>query len=186
MENLTGIAARMADFQPVLSEPVSHKYYIGDLCYVLTSDDWDTYCAAFDWKDPNTFSEEEGYDPEVWLDPEAGEWEVWLADKGEEPWRPCFTFNTAYGDCCYADEHGNQYCVDSGGIGCIRVDHANAEKLADAVARGLGHIHEFDDVPSVGYEDGLIWFCGSYHQVHIQTGGGYEEVEEEETEEYDG
>ena len=156
------------------------KYYIGDLAYVLSSDDWWTYCAAYDNKPCETFHEEDGYDPEIWLNPEAGEWEAYLADDGKEPWRPCLAFSTAFGDGCYGDEHGNQYCVDSGGIGCIRVDHANPEKLADAVERGLGHIHEFEEQPSGGYENGLIWFVDHTHQVEINTGGGYVEDEEED------
>lgn len=165
---------RMADFQPTFIEPMKQKYYIGDLCYVLSSDDWFTYCAAY-----GASSDEDGYDPEIWLAPEEGEWEAYLADDGKEPWRPCFAFNTAYGDGCYTDQNGLKYSVDSGGIGCIRVDHANAEKLADAVARGLGHIHEFEELPSMGEEDGVIWFVDHTNQVEINTAGGYDDEEEE-------
>ena len=135
-------------------------YYIGDLCYVLTSDDWNSYCAQYDWKDCNTYNDEDGYDSEIWIAPELGEWEVYLADDGTEPWRPVNTFSTAFGDGCYQDQDGRSYSVDSGGIGCIRVDHANYDKLQEAVSKGLGHIHEFADRPSCGYEDGLIWFDG--------------------------
>jgi hypothetical protein len=69
--------------------------------------------------------------------------------------------------------------VDSGGIGCIRVDHANAEKLAEALEKGLGHIHEFEEVPSVGEEDGVIWFVDHTNQVEINTAGDYDDEEEE-------
>jgi hypothetical protein len=159
------------------------KYYIGDLAYVLDSDDWGTYCAQFDWKDANTYSEVDGYDSEIALAPEEYTWEAFLNDDGKEPWRPCRTYPTAYGDGCYNDGEGLPYSVDSGGIGCIRVDHANAEKLAEALERGLGHLHEFEEEPSSGYDDGVIFFCDHTHQVEIQTGGGYVEDEEEEEEE---
>jgi hypothetical protein len=180
-ETTVTLQERMNDLALVpVDETPKMKFYVGDLCYVLTRDDWDTYCAAFDWQDPNTHSDEDGYDPEIWLAPEKGDWETWLADKGAEPWRPCQTYSTAYGDGCYNDQNGNPYSVDSGGIGCIRVDHANQDMLADAVARGLGHIHEFAEKPSSGYTDGLIWFCDHTNQVEINTGGDYEEEETDE------
>jgi hypothetical protein len=135
-------------------------YYIGDPCYVLSDTDWDSYCAQYDWKDCNTYNDEDGYDSEIWIAPELGEWEVYLADDGTEPWRPVHTFSTAYGDGCYQDQDGRSYSVDSGGIGCIRVDHANYDKLQEAVSKGLGHIHEFEERPGCGYDSGLIWFEG--------------------------
>jgi hypothetical protein len=133
-------------------------FYIGDLCYVLSDDDWSSYCAQFDWKDCSTYAEEDGYDSEIWIVPDAVDTDGWLSDDGTEPWRPVRTFNTAYGDGCFADNEGRMYSVDSGGIGCIRVDHAVAEKLQEAVDKGLGHLHEFDEMPSCGYDDGVIWF----------------------------
>jgi hypothetical protein len=84
--------------------------------------------------------------------------EAYLADDGTEPWRPVRTFNTAFGDGCYVGNDGKSYSVDSGGIGCVRVDHAVAEKLQEAVDKGLGHIHQFEEMPSCGYDDGVIWF----------------------------
>jgi hypothetical protein len=168
-----------------MTETTTQKYYIGDLCYVLTSDDWWTYCAAYDNKPCDTCHEEDGYDPSIWIDPEAGEWEAYLADDGKEPWRPCLAFSTAFGDGCYRDQEGREYCVDSGGIGCIRVDHANPEKLADALERGLGHLHEFEgtlDDLSRDYYEGTITFSDGYTTVEIATGGGYVEEEEEEEE----
>ncbi len=159
------------------------KFYVGDLCYVLSDEDWNTYCFAYDNKPCETCHEEDGYDPEIWLNPEAGGWDAWLSDKGEQPWRPCLAFSTAYGDGCYTDQEGREYSVDSGGIGCIRVDHANAEKLADAVARGLGHLHEFEetlDDLSRDYYEGTITFSDGYTTVEIATGGDYAEDEEED------
>ena len=162
------------------NNPMTHKYYVGDLCYVLSNDDWDRYCAQYDWNHPyDTAGDEDGYDEEIWLDPEKGGWDEYMEDDGTRPWRPCYTYGTAYGDGVYTDQSGLQYCVDSGGIGCIRVDHANAEKLADAVARGLGHIHEFvqDDL-NTGYHEGTIWFSDGLTNIDINTAGDWEEYEE--------
>jgi len=162
------------------AKPVS--YYVGDLCYVMTSDEWNTYCANYDWDhDPNTCRDEDGYDCENCLDPEKFDWD----NPGAE--RPYFSFPTAYGDGVYTDQFGNRYCVDSGGIGAIRVDHANPEKLAEAVELGLGHIHEMD-VDDEGltsgmceYDSGLLYFG----HVEIQTAGCYEDEDEYEDEEED-
>jgi hypothetical protein len=177
MVKLTSIAARMADFQPTLT----HTYYVGDLCYVLTDDDWNTYCGSYDWKDCSTYNEEDGYDSEIWLDPEKFSWDALTDGTDAEPWRPCLTFSTAYGDGCYNDKEGNPYSVDSGGIGCIRVDYANAEKLAEAVAHGLGHLHEFNGEDlACGYDQGVIWFTDGNTEVEIDTVGGMDLDDDEE------
>jgi hypothetical protein len=162
-------------------ENLTHTYYVGDLCYVLDADDWHTYCSSFDWKDCSTYADEDGYDPEIWLDPEKFYWEALTDGTDAEPWRPCQTFNTAYGDGRYNDLEGRPYSVDSGGIGCIRVDYANAEKLAEAVERGLGHLHEFctDDLTR-GYDNGVIWFTDGSNEVEINTSGDYEEESEDD------
>jgi hypothetical protein len=151
------------------------RYYIGDLCYVLNSEEWNTYCANYDWEhDANTCKDEDGYDCENCLEPEKFDWD----NLGAE--RPYFAFPTAFGDGRYSDQFGNQYCVDSGGIGAIRVEHANPEKLADAIERGLGHIHEFDDCDGEAltagmceYDNGTLYFG----TVEIYTAGDYEEDE---------
>jgi hypothetical protein len=160
------------------NETTRMKFYVGDLCYVLNDDDWNTYCSSYDWEHPcDTHSDPDGYDPEIWLSAEGIDTDTWLQDDGAESWRPCLTYGTAYGDGRYNDQDGNPYSVDSGGIGCIRVDHADPQKLADAIERGLGHLHEFEEQPSSGYDNGVIWFCDHTHQVEIQTAGDYEEDE---------
>ena len=156
-------------------ETATHTYYVGDLCYVLNSDQWWTVCAHDFYEDP-----EDGYDPEGYLDPEAYTFEDEAAAK------PFYIFRTAYGDGCYNDKEGREYCVDSGTIGCIRTDYADPEKLADAVARGLGHLHEFDaEFSGCGYcgdDEGTLWFDTATGTVEIQTGGSYSDDDDEEEE----
>ena len=71
-------------------------YYIGDLCYVFSRDDWDEVCALT-------------LDGMKCLE---GEFE--LSDG-----RKFAMYNTAYGDGEYNDQFGNKYSVDSGTIGCV-------------------------------------------------------------------
>ena len=165
--------------EPTASVPTTTtRYYVGDLCYVMTRDEWDRYCAVYDWDhDPNTCNDEDGYDCENCLEPDNFDWD----NLGLE--RPYFAFPTAYGDGCYQDNSGKQYCVDSGGIGAIRVEHADPEKLAEAIEKGLGHIHEFTDLDEdgltsgmCGYDNGTLWF----HTVEIYTAGDYDEEDDYE------
>ena len=133
------------------------KYYVGDLCYVLTREEWDRVGYAIDFGvDQNTYNEEDGYDCEGCLDPELFDWD----NLGAE--RPFYIFSTAFGDGQYNDQEGNPYSVDSGTIGAIRVDYISDKGLLEqAVSNGLGHIHEFDEEfcsGSCGYDDGEIWF----------------------------
>ena len=80
-------------------------YYVGDLCYVLVNQ-WDDVCK--------------------------------LLIEGENVKQGSFTlpngtqfaiFNTAYGDGIYRDEIGNEYGVDSGSIGCVKIDNISPEIL---------------------------------------------------------
>lgn len=72
-------------------------YYIGDLCYVFSSEDWDEVCALT-IKDGECLS---------------GEFEL-------KDGRKFAMYNTKYGDGTYRDQFGNEYSVDSGTIGCVR------------------------------------------------------------------
>jgi hypothetical protein len=161
--------------ETAMATPAPVRYYVGDLCYVLTRDEWDTVCNTMDFNtDQNAYSEDDGYDCEGCLDPELFDWD----NLGAE--RPYFIFNTAYGDGRYNDRDGNPYSVDSGTIGAIRVDYIlDKELLERAVSNGLGHIHEFDSEFGSGscfYENGLIGF----ENVEIDTAGDYDIDEEEE------
>jgi hypothetical protein len=61
------------------------------------------------------------------------------------------------------------------------VDYANAEKLAEAVAHGLGHLHEFNGEDlACGYDQGVIWFTDGNTEVEIDTVGGMDLDDDEE------
>ena len=128
----------------------TRTFYVGDLCYVLTRDEWDTVCL-YDF-DPD--------DNEGFLEPEKFSWTDYQAA------RPFEMMRTACGDGCYEGSDGKSYCVDSGSIGRIAVDCiSDKAKLAETLEKGLGHLHEFDEEDGCGDEDGLLWF-GS---LDIQT-----------------
>lgn len=94
------------------------KYYVGDLCYVMTDAEWEQFCDI-------TIAGHNCLD---------GEFE--LPDG-----RKFATYGTYWGDGCYHDQYGNEYSVDAGLIGCIRVEDIRAEKYENI--ESLGAIHEF-------------------------------------------
>ena len=156
------IQDRMNDFQPIfLNETTMHKYYIGDLCYVIEDDNWSEVCDL-------------SFDP--------------LNEPGDmlqlEDGRQFFILDTAYGDGCYCGTDGKVYSVDSGTIGAIKVDDCDKDKLADITERGLGHIVEFayplleGDVQN---DHGTLYF-GS---LAIYTAGAPDDDDEYDVEEDD-
>ena len=170
----SGLQERMND---LTLEPVTTRtYYVGDLAYVLNPDEWWTVCALDSFYPGQS---EDDFDPEGYLDPENTRLEDFRAG------RPFYILKTAYGDGCYQGSDGKYYSVDSGTIGCIAVvDIVEKEKLEEALAKGLGHLHEFDDftLSSCGYDgedDGILYF----DNLEIQTGGTDDWDEEEEEEE---
>jgi len=78
-------------------------YYIGDLCYVMDQE-WEELC---DLIEGNQY-------------PDEG---VYRFKDG----RRFAIFNTAYGDGEYYDKEERSYPVDSGTIGCIKVDDLTKE-----------------------------------------------------------
>jgi hypothetical protein len=141
--------------------PSPVRYYVGDLCYVLNTDDWFDLCSATG--DPDNVDDTGSELPD-------GRFFIYMP--------------TAYGDGCYNDQNGLSYCVDSGGIGAIRTDYADPEKLADAVTHGLGHVLEFPcelDGMDAFEADGVL----TIFDVIIDTSGALDE-DEEEVEEEDG
>jgi hypothetical protein len=156
----SSLQERMTDFVPEFV--TTRTYYVGDLCYVLNSDEWSAVCyldSFYPGQDPDDF------DPEGYLEPENTSIEDMQAG------RPFYLLKTAFGDGCYRGSDGKDYSVDSGTIGCIAVDDiTEKEKLADAIERGLGHLHKFDDFTCgcVGYDgedNSLLYFAG----LDIQT-----------------
>lgn len=95
------------------------KYYVGDLCYVMTDEEWDKFCGI-------TIKGNQCLD---------GEFEM-------PDGRKFATYGTAWGDGCYKDQFGNKYSVDAGLIGCIRVEDIRAEKYDNI--ESLGTIHKFE------------------------------------------
>jgi hypothetical protein len=74
------------------------KYYIGDLCYVL-HERWDEFCNL-------TINGQNVLDGEFNL----------------KDGTRFATFTTRWGDGTYEDQHGNEYGVDAGLIGCVRIE----------------------------------------------------------------
>lgn len=98
------------------------RYYIGDLCYVM-HDEWDECCNLFF--------------PYVPGQPQQHvEGEFTLKDG-----RRFASFGTAYGDGTYDSNIGTEHMVDSGSIGCIRVEDIR-DTTYDNIEQ-LGAIVEF-------------------------------------------
>ena len=95
------------------------KYYVGDLCYVMTNEEWREFC-------------------DITLDGQKvkdGEFEF-------KDGRRFATYSTAFGDGVYHDQYGHSYSVDAGLIGCILVEDIKANKYDNLL--DLGAIIEFD------------------------------------------
>ena len=126
------------------------KYYIGDLCYVM-HDEWSECCDLFF--------------PYVPGQPERQvEGEFTLKDG-----RKFASFGTAYGDGTYTSNIGTSHSVDSGSIGCIRVEDIQ-DRTYDNI-ESLGGIVEFDrpfEVEKIGR--GLLKFG----HVEIDTDADYD------------
>ena len=128
------------------------KYYIGDLCYVMTDDEWEEFCSI-------TIDGMKCIDGEFSL----------------KDGRRFATYGTAYGDGVYHDQYGHSYSVDAGLIGCILIDDIRANNYDNLL--DLGSIMEFDSsfATSGGRGDegweGLIQFG----HVLIETNPCYEE-----------
>ena len=90
------------------------KYYIGDLCYVMTPQEWEEFC---------TITNSEG---DKCLD---GEFQF-------EDGRRFATYDTKFGDGTYYDQYGHSYSVDAGLIGCIRIEDIRAHKYDNLLDLG--------------------------------------------------
>lgn len=117
-------------------------YYIGDLCYVMDTE-WDEiHSLCF----PDDGSEVQG---------------SFSLNSGVR----FAKYFTAYGDGVYYDQTGHRYLVDSGSIGCVRLDdvtdpkdriqHGNVvvftepfETSTDGKVITIGHLHIDTDPPS--------------------------------------
>jgi hypothetical protein len=122
-------------------------YYIGDICYVMTDDEWDEVCEL------------------TIQDNQCVSGEFTLKDG-----RKFAMYNTMYGDGSYYDQHGNEYSVDSGTLGCILYSDIRADKYDDI--RELGTIVEITEDFTTGFNDDGVVMIGP---IHIETDPVYEE-----------
>ena len=126
------------------------RYYIGDLCYVMHPE-WDEVCALFF---PTNQSGR------------GVEGEFTLRDG-----RRYASFGTAFGDGEYYNNMGTSHCVDSGSIGCIRMEDIRDDEYSNL--ESLGAIVEFDqpfEVEKIGR--GLLQFG----HVEIETDPVYDKI----------
>lgn len=105
------------------------RYYIGDLCYVMDGE-WTEVCKLII----------DGHNVKSGI--------FKLADG-----RTFANFTTKYGDGHYEASNGDELCVDSGSIGCIRVEDITVGDLSH-----LGTVVDFADPFTVGSNDGEISF----------------------------
>lgn len=91
------------------------KYYIGDLCHIMTDSEWLEICDL-------TIRGTRVLDGEFQL----------------KDGRRFAMYSTAYGDGVYYDHYGHSYSVDSGSIGCILADDIKYVDL------DVGAVQEFD------------------------------------------
>lgn len=130
------------------------KYYVGDLCYVMTDEEWKEFCdltikgnnvidGEFEFKDGRKFA----------------------------------SYSTKYGDGTYYDQHGYSYSVDAGLIGCILVSDIKAEKYDNLL--DLGAIEEFNtDFVTGGGRNFPDWEGTiQFGHIAIETAGQYEDEE---------
>lgn len=95
-------------------------YYIGDLCYVMSDDEWDDFCSI-------TIQGNDCIDGEFTM-PDG---------------RRFATYGTKWGDGEYTDQFGNTYGVDAGLIGCIKLSDIKGKNYHDVVNNKFGAIHTF-------------------------------------------
>ena len=131
------------------------RYYVGDLCYVMDDEEWDQFCKL-------TIQGNRCVDGEFNL-PDG---------------RRFATYGTYFGDGLYRDQHKNEYSVDAGLIGCIRVEDIRAEKYD---IERCGAIHEFaaDFITNGGRGDPDWTGTIQFGRVIIETNGdGWDDDEE--------
>lgn len=126
------------------------RYYIGDPCYVLGTNDHAKWMSILDATNY--------FDGEVY---ELDGHKVWA-------------HGTAYGDGCYSDNNNNSYPVDAGLIGVIPMELV--EGIERVEKQGLGAIHTFDAPFECSYDDGTFLIG----DIIIETGAEDEDEEEDD------
>lgn len=128
------------------------EYYIGDLCYVMTDEEWLEFCNI-------TIQDTRVID---------GEFEL-------KDGRKFASYGTMYGDGVYYDHYGHSYCVDAGLIGCIKIEDIKADKYDNLL--NLGAIQKFDTEFVTGGGRGELGWEGliQFGHVVIETNPAEEE-----------
>ena len=126
------------------------KYYIGDLCYVMTDDEWKEICSI------------------IIKDNQCLDGEFELPDG-----RRFAIYSTAYGEGEYYDQYGHTYSVDAGSIGCILMSDIRANKYDNLL--DLGAVLEFTEPFETGSQGGQLQFG----HVIIETDPAYDDEDEE-------
>ena len=121
------------------------NYYVGDLCYVL-HDEWDEVCSL-------TINGNHAI---------GGEFNL-------KDGRRFAMYNTMYGDGTYTDCYGNEYCVDSGSIGCVLMSDIDLNNKNNFIH--CGQEYTFEQFFYTGEQDGKIMF----EKVGIDTDDVVEE-----------
>lgn len=137
------------------------RYYVGDLCYVMTDAEWDEFCSI-------TIQQDECLD---------GEFQF-------KDGRRFATYGTKWGDGEYRDQYGNRYSVDAGLIGCIKVEDIRADKYEDIERLGVITDISVDFVTGGGR--GTKDWTGTiqFGAIAIETNPEYEDDYEYEESEY--
>lgn len=132
------------------------KYYVGDLCYVLTE--------ANGWNWSSLLDATENLGVELPHDETTGYY-LYSGTK-------LFSSGTHYGDGSYPDQDGREYLVDAGIIGCIPIECIGEKANTDG-----GHVINFSRAFSCYKCDseGLI----KIGHIQIDTKLSYEDDEED-------
>lgn len=130
----------------------SGKYFVGDLCYVMSDSEWEQVVEQV--IDGNQVLE--------------GEFE--LADG-----RRFAMYNTKYGDGLYQSSIGSEHSVDSGSIGCFKLEDITANKYPDI--ERLGAIVDFPMPFGTGTDGSTLQFGGVF--IDTSEDSEYEEDDEE-------
>ena len=112
------------------------RYYIGDLCYVI--EEWNDVCLIIQGD-------------------KCVDGEFTLPDG-----RRFANYGTAYGDGRYHSNIGTEHPVDSGRIGCLKVEDITKDVLD---ATDVGAVVDFASDFETGVDDGVI----SFGHVEIST-----------------
>ena len=127
------------------------EYYVGDLCYVMSDEEWEEVCRL------------------TIVGQKCISGEFTMADG-----RRFAMYNTRWGDGIYQDKNYKKYSVDSGTIGCIKVEDIKYDKYGERLDT-LGNIYKFDFDFVSSVNEGLIQFG----RVLIDTDPEYNDFEVE-------